>query len=548
MKKILIGLGIGIILLTSCNEEENLEKINDLTFNTIKGNYDKENDLLSFENKNDLKDSYFNVKELNEPEKEFKKFYSKGFLPLKNSGYLTESEAEVFYKKRKSNNKNDVKEDIIENEYFANFLNDKGEIKVGNKIYKYTKEGVFIVDEENKELLNNISLNKLSNKKAKSKALVEHYIPNKRKLPEFRIKPMFDCSTLEMQKLAEYEHGPCSSGGGGGGISSSSNNLSIPTNTSNYNSCHNTKDGFFDNIFGRSYACEYKFNRKKKLRTVFAAEDYLFFTDVYMQAKFKQKTWFGWFSDRSADKVYIKNIKSLLKMKTRDIDISINGKEAKEVYNKITTYLKKLLKEKETVSYLSGVYDLDNKNYTSSQLSYQDLVDSSNTPVFTPKKYIRKKFIDLDINFKNLFKGGANKVAVVNISGKNVLNFKSKDFYFFAGKALKNALVGLRKGQKGAVIITHFNPVKNELKPIAYFFENEIVEVRKRAIARREFDLPKKFKVDKALLTFKDNDGNSDFVLDLKFSWDILGSASIEMESGAKYRGKWGGSKFTVEY
>lgn len=535
MKKTLLTF-FATIIMFSCNNE-NSALIKDKTTNKVlNGEYN--NGLLIFKDINSLKKTYNTLKEMENPKEGFDKFYKNGFTPLKVSGYLTEEEAESFYYKKqkkhlnKSNKNNYPEKDLIQNELFANLLNEKGEIEVAGKIYKYTSKGIFSVDKENRKLLDNIT-SKANKGKAYKSDLVELYIPDKSKLPTMRIEPP-----------REIEHPE----DGGSGGSTPTPNIGLPTNTSHFSICLNTKDGWIDNIFGKSYACEYKFNSKKKLRTVFAAEDYWLFTDVYMQAKFKQKTWFGWFSDRSANKVYIKNKKSMFTMKTRNIDISINSKEAKKVYTKISAYIKKLLEKKETISYLSGVYDLDNKTLTSTQLSYNDLVMYANKPVFTPKKYVRKKFIDLDINIKNLFKGGANKVAVVNISGKNVLNFKSKDFYYYAGKALQSTLVNLRNNQKGAVIITNYDPDKDKYKPIAYFFENEIVEVKKLAIARRTFNLPKNFKVDKALLSFRDGDGKSDFVLDLKFTWDIVGSVSVDMESGAYYNGKWGGSKFRVEY
>lgn len=50
-------------------------------------------------------------------------------------------------------------EGFINDDRFASILNAEGEVLVENRVYKYTEDGLYIVDEEDKEYLNNYIAN-----------------------------------------------------------------------------------------------------------------------------------------------------------------------------------------------------------------------------------------------------------------------------------------------------------------------------------------------------------------------------------------------------
>mgnify|MGYP000128065321 CR=1 FL=1 len=546
MKKLLCFLSIWFFI-TSCNNDDNLINKSSDAVVKIEGVYNKKEGFLQFKNEGDLKNSYFKLKELEDTKKSFNKFYEEGFLPLNISGYLSEKEAGDFHLRKQAKRKktsrregsfSEISKNFIQNELFTNLLNDEGEIQVANKIYKYTEKGIFIVHKENKHLLSNIEAALLN-----KSDLIRHYIPNKNLFPNFTIRKIEDSRTRKIPEQDEHTRPPSH-------YAHYTYTNDLPSNTSHYNYCENSKDGWIDNIFGRSYACEYKFNRKKKLRTVFAAEDFYFFTDVYAQAKFKQKTWFGWFSDRSADRVYLLNKKIILKVKESKFELPTfwtNEKEVKKIFDKIVAFFTS--KPKSTIQYVSNVYDLDSKTTEIYEPTFEELIKSANdNQIMLAAKKDRKPFLDIDVSLKNFFGEKVNKAVVVNLMGKEIASLKNTQILKIAADVIRKEVFKLNKGQTGGIVFIGQNPENQKVAPIAYSVFGEKIEVRKLAVASRDFEIPSNTKLDKLVIGFR-TDGNSrSYGLGFSIKWNIVNSVDIDIESGAKYQGKWGGSKFKVIY
>lgn len=519
--------------------------------------FDEKEKLISFNSPLEMTAAYEELKELKDPNEVFEKYYDKGFLPLRPSGYVSEERLEALHYKKQErlagrNSKTYPKEDLIVNDVFANLLNEEGEIQVGDKIYKYTDQGLYFTDKKNRELLKQLPLNQ---RLAANKTAIGHYVPNRANLPEYKIVPIDDCGNggpndIRIEELSYYD---CGNGGGGGsytGGGSSTASSTTPPSTEHYNVCVNTKDGWIDNIFGKSYACEYKFNSKKKLRTVFAAEDFYFFTDVYAQAKFKQKTWLGWFSDRDADIVYLKNKKVVLKVKERTFEVPLfytKEKDVIKIYNQITAFFTS--KPKSTIQYISNVYDIDNKTTKNYQPTFEELIQSGNNgSMLTPAKAQNKPFLDIDVNLKNLFGQKVNKAIVINVMGKEVVKLTNAKLLKMAADALKKNFIKLDKNQTGGIAFVGQDPQTKKITPLAYSVFGETVTVKRLAIARRTFDIPSNTKLDKLVFAFSNKGDSRSYGIGFKVKWNVVNSVDIEIESGAKYGGKWGGSKFKVKY
>ncbi len=527
--------------------------------------FDSNNNTIIFGNKEDLREVYNAFKNKNSENLRFlKKSYTNGFLPLRPIDNLSEEEYISILKEKKNKaNSKGIKtqdyfgENIISNDDFASLLNNKGEIQVGDSIFKYTEKGLFITHKNDRLLLNNLL--SLYAKNVNSK--IKTYIPSKTSIPNFnisRVKPCLD----QVQKARYIENiyfDDCGGGSGGGGGSNSTNDT--PKNTSNYSVCVNTKDDWVDNIFGRTYVCVYYFNSKYKLRTIFAAEDFYFFTDVYAQAKFKKKSWIGWwFSNRSASTVYLLNKKIILKTKRdlRNLFIIplpyVNINDVKEVFNKVYAYF--ITHESMIYSYVTNFYNFKNKTETNYITDFDILqtLTSTNTTPHTPVNSVTKPLNTVDFNLKNFFGKKINKAITVNILSLH-LNLSNEQIIKISYDLLRNnSNTHVGQNETGAVIFTYQDPRTMEVRAVAYTLYGEKITVHNLAVAKRDFNIPNNFKIDELVFLYKftenNNTGETNNYIGLKAKYliDVVYSADLEIESGAKYNGHWGGSKFKVNF
>ena len=80
---------------------------------------------------------------------------------------------------------------------------------------------------------------------------------------------------------------------------------------------------------------------------------------------------------------------------------------------------------------------------------------------------------------------------------------------------------------------------------VSYAFGNDLTYVNNLAVAQRKFDIPKQFKIDKFMLDFK---LEPPFIksINIDMSWKKPDKYDVDIEAGAYYQGRWGGSKFRV--
>ncbi|WP_143744276.1 hypothetical protein [Polaribacter tangerinus] len=527
--------------------------------------YDIENNNLIINSSKSLKNLYDNLKSGEKFELELiKSFYNKGFFPMELVSIATKEEIEYYKKKKienfllyKSKKNSNLNENIINNDNFATILSEDGEVQVGDSIYKYTSKGLLIAHIKKRALFETYT-KKSSNNLFKSNSDVFLYTPDRNNLLDFNVEQADECdlnATISSELILPSEFYGCGGGGSvSGGTSTVGGGIRIP-DTSNYSECVNSKSGWIDNIFGRSYVCEYFFNDDKKLRTIFEAADYYFFQDVYAQAKFKNNTWFGWFSDRSADEVYLLNKKVILNTKTekRGFDFAIDWEDTVKVFNKIYTFF--LSKPDNTITYVSNEYDFNTNTVTTHLPNPDNLLNlaSNSLNLITPQIVQKTPLIDIDFNLKNFFGTKVNKAVTINVLSLKY-NLSNTDIIKLAHETLAGKKIKLDKGETGAIIIVYVNPKTMEAKPVAFSLFGEKTTVSKLAVAARDFDVPQNFKIDDFSVVFKSkhysvtNSTKNSIGVKFKFRIDVVNSVDIEIESGAYYKGVWGGSKFKVQY
>ena len=472
-----------------------------------------------------MKNLYQSIKEEEEFElNKIKDYYKQGFVPMTLVDNADESDIETFVERRRENllklkpskNENLFENEIILNQYFSSILSDKGELQVGDSIYRYTEKGLLITHISSRELLDDSLTYKTS---ANSK--VKLYIPNKKRIPDFRVYPI-DEGCEEPLEANEFSMADESYGCGRGG----SRTIIPAPDTSNYNVCVDSKSGWIDNIFGKSYVCEYKFNSSFKLRTIFEASDFYFFQDVYAQAKFKQKKWFGWFSNRDAEEVYLLNKKVALKTKGRRFKVKaiINGKTLEKVYGKIAKLLTS--KPKAKVAYVSNVYDLVAKvveTYKPTENEIE-LAIKQNSDWIATQNVEKKPFLEANFDLKNFFGKKIDKAIIINVLGKNVFKMSNAELIKLAYKSLRGKDVDLKKGQTGGVVILGQDPTSsNEVKPIFYSIFGEKIKVNRLAVAKRNFKTLSRMKLNELYFIFElDSSGSStEFSKKYGFSIDL---------------------------
>ncbi|MDY3362762.1 hypothetical protein PG623_01980 [Riemerella anatipestifer] len=508
--------------------------------------FDKVNNALSFSSRDQLK-GYVKEKI---PTQKIIGFYEEGFKPNRVVAGLDESELdkvasiiglenlqETMKKTQKKNiaSKNTnfdedyeyegEDEDLIKNEEFASLLNSDREIIVNDTIFKYTEKGVVFtsLDKVNKLRQLDISSIPTPSEGINNYEGVNIYVPHRAPIDEYLMQPVDD----------PYNGGGYTGGGG-------STNNDIPENF-DYVNCSPSRS-FFDNIFGKEYACEYKFNSKRKLRTIFAVEDYYLFFDVYAQAKFKQKTWLGWYSCRDASTVFLKVDKAQLKFKRRTLNIKIGVKQ-----QQLVDFYKKLLDHKDKIIHISNEFDM-NGGEKAFSLSESDVVSSYGNKMIVPNEYSWKN--NSNFKYSNLFGNNINKIIVINVLGKNI-TVTDHDIYSVIYKYLKDEL-GSKMKSTAVIIkkdnIDDNNVVSTNIEVIDY--AKDLVKVNNLAVARKTFKFPKEFELKSfqvGYTTDPQNLSNGKIKVDIDFGWNAVKAWDVSVKSGALYEGKWGGSSFAVK-
>jgi len=324
-----------VLLLFSISCSDDLE-INDLQ-NKEKVNLEKiglVNGRMYFPNKATFQNYYAKLREENEEkiaEVLQDRFYSKGFFSFKP---IVHSRNEEFELDRhingiKSNTSGlhqsslsiqddflddfDDLEDVFGEEVFASFLNQEAELQVENKVYKYTDTGLFIVNVDKVDHLNDfLAFNQIS---------TNFLDPTPEPIRIAFLNNHNPCGGLELihDEVDDIEHFiptddfydniPCGDWGGGtanppkGGVE----NQPTPTNelaliASKLEFCEGSRP-FFGNIFGKTVVCKDRYERKRRVKFKYYNVDLFLAYAVGVKTKHQKRTSIGLWKRTKADEI-----------------------------------------------------------------------------------------------------------------------------------------------------------------------------------------------------------------------------------------------------
>lgn len=278
------------------------------------------NGRLKFRSEADFQDFYYKNQDKDEDVlfEMLEEFYSKGFLSLRppmSDKNIDEIERQLTLRYSHLNlisrqnqrttidddyftNAIDELEELIACDVFSAFLNDGGEIMIGDKIYKYSDVGLFKVDEDKYDSLitflneNSISINPLIRTldDFRSTFLVNYQMPSEtpimlnNNLQYFRI-------SRQPNALSEYiqesdftnnllGNNPVIGGGlGGSNNNNGGNNVYKPLENlkpfiDNLQPC-NSNSGFLGSVFGDNVICFDQFASNRRIRTKAWRHNYL---------------------------------------------------------------------------------------------------------------------------------------------------------------------------------------------------------------------------------------------------------------------------------
>lgn len=407
-----------LVILASCQKLSFDEK--EIQANESKPvKFDAEVKSLNFTSLESFKD-YMNDYETNETK--IVNLYNEGFVPYRPSLLVKEENLySALIQKKKDINQGEApilealaintnQEDYDEEDYdfiisdkFASVLNAKGEIIIGDSIHRFTRFGRFSTLVSKKEILDNY----ISNLKEEEPILgytkvnehITKFIPTREEFNKYQV--------VEIQNTDKpsemYSHNPSNS--------PMLQAFKTPSETGHYVSCHNSKSHWIDRIFGVSYECEYRFTSKRKLRTTFAVENYGVYMEVYAQAKFKHKTWFGWFS-KECDAQYLKINHAALTFEDKPFGLNDNDiRNGISYYNQIKSWITPKQNTQPVVNTISTPEK--KKTFLSYVDDFGNLVKKG---VVLAKEAIEDT--DFSIDFSDFFNTKTHNVVVLSIFDK----------------------------------------------------------------------------------------------------------------------------------
>uniref|UniRef100_UPI0039A67E97 hypothetical protein n=1 Tax=Ornithobacterium rhinotracheale TaxID=28251 RepID=UPI0039A67E97 len=569
MKVKIIKILLLSILMFGCSEEAERFDSQLEPGNFAIGNFsfDKENNILHFKSREELKNNLSKGISLNRMEN----FYIQGFIPSRIiDGFSEEKANELAYiafhkedsKFGRFSTPNfsedvpdnyevpDVEDDLISNEEFAALLNKDREIVVNDSIFKYTSKGVLFSRLEKIKDLRKIKENEIPSINSHEGGLISLpndpdinlYVPNRSKFNEYEMFP------------PEKEYGPIEPE-----KNENEDSYGIPKNMK-YENCTPGRNTL-DNIFGRTYDCTYNFTSKRKLRSLFAVEDYYLFYDVYAQGKFKKKTWFGWYSSRDASKVFVRVKKSMMTFNRRNADTKITTKQIEQfasVMKKSYLIVRDFLagSSKNEVLVLSDV--VDKKGVKLYDLNRSDLIGINNSFPFNssdlvvPKNHTYHPLSD-KYSYKKLIGGNVNKLLVIDIFGKERTILSDKQLYEKIYNFLENNYKKIDNDNltDKIAVLARENRLDSQGKVKSYIrfidFGKSTDIVHGYAVARRTFKFDKEVNLDELTIFYNSDTKTESHGFGIKASWNTPDSWEFEIQTGALYKGEWGGSSFKVK-
>ncbi len=461
MKNLFWIVQLSLLIFISCSEDE-IDKVqSENSYVSVLTNDEVKvvNGRIYFPNREIFKKYYAELKSKNTDEiVEFveDKFYSKDFyslVPLYNEK-TEQKQVNRHLNNLKGNNvlpsnfRNASDEEILEDlddledifgeEVFNSFLNQEAEILIGNKVYKYTDTGLFIVDLEDLNTLNN-----MLDQKGISKNLIEptpynlkmDYINETNPcgglvpVTTFVDEEPLDYDFFIAQAQDCYVDGGSGSSGGSGSGSGTGTNSSAPGDelaliSQGLDSC-NPNNPFFGNLFGTVKTCKDTYQDDKRVKVKYYDLDLYLAYAMGVKVKHQRKTWLGVWVGQNAPEVALGLNSLTYQFNAEPSPLPINTTPSARIYlHNDRMY--------ETLNgYYNAVYqgdipipDLPFSNMFKNQIDWLVEVSVSNYTSWDSEEDVREFFYEtLFDTTKNLFENFSNrdrmKKGVVVVSSNN---------------------------------------------------------------------------------------------------------------------------------
>ncbi len=244
----------------------------------------------------------------------FEEYYKKGFLPLEliiNPENIALAKKITSKKSVRAKKKSHIDiSNLIGAKVFAAFINDEGEIVVGDNIYRFTPLGLFFGNLKDsvkirKAALKNYNKNETSGKsksqigKQQSIYLLRREEGGGREIE----RGVFRYITPTRRDPPDHYYG-----GGGGGSSSSLNpkdsDIGLNNLVENLRVINNPDSSWFQNIFGTyRYAHEYFSNDDYRFELDYYNQRYLIYRELGVEAETHKEGWFWWNNVKSDEMI-----------------------------------------------------------------------------------------------------------------------------------------------------------------------------------------------------------------------------------------------------
>jgi hypothetical protein len=268
--------------MLSCTEE--FEKDNSSTPDSIEF-MEINGDRLHFSSKDFLKQKVDMLKESNGEIGiiELPELTAKGFYSHRPIFKDEDSQLQHQYANRIANMRVSSEEgELIADDNFAFYLNERKEIQVGDSVYVYTEDGVYFVHHQKLDHLNDYL------RTTKSGARIA---------PCDEDSPQDDFVAID-EDITLYAP-DCDTGGGstGGGSTPPSSGFTIQEYVKTLPVCTYDK-GWLTSVLGTSVICEEYFSSNHKLKTKFWNQKYLILNSIGISVKSQKKTLGIWFNKK----------------------------------------------------------------------------------------------------------------------------------------------------------------------------------------------------------------------------------------------------------
>jgi len=285
----------GIALLISCRKET--AKVQSANFVKI------DNGRLHFSSKTLFSKKIDEVKKRGEvfAANELAKFYNKGFYSLRP--FISQNDEALIrkYEKRKLALKSTVQkvilddlEDLIGDDDFAGFVNDNGEIEIGDSIYAYTNRGLFFSLITDSAYLHNYLEREVYN--AGQLKQGNYVSPCEYAQAEGGLHPV---DAKIMRFIQPVPEGGCSNSGGSNNDNTGTGSMETFNNfIQSLPECA-YRPGTLDFLFGPSAICESYFDGTHRVKTKFWNQDYLVYKSIGISVKYQKKSLGIWWTTKT---------------------------------------------------------------------------------------------------------------------------------------------------------------------------------------------------------------------------------------------------------